>query len=145
MKRIISIFLLATVNLILLAHSAIPHHHHYGVAVDIIRSTEDHHYSSHSQDAHHYHHHHTSHPEDPHQHDEDPMAESYLLNALSRTSLNNHKNGIAADNYPLTVIIKAISNEIIPQSEQIRHKPYLLRHLLFLEIHSNGLRGPPIC
>lgn len=131
-------------NLILLAHSAIPHHHHDGIAVDIIRSVEKHH-ASHTEN-----HHHTPHTENHHHHNEDPLSENCLLNSTFFISVaNRHKDGIIVDYtyllYPTIATMTDSSNKVILQGKRIRHRPYRFSYQSFLVTLPYELRAPPIC
>lgn len=129
MKHAISILILVCANLILLAHSIMPHHHHDGVVVDImVCSEEDNH----------------------HKHSEYPILENcFLDNALPFPTVNSHKYDKTVDDtdtlYPLIAVLTDSSNKIILQGKQIGYSSYLLFSPSFLITHSNALRGPPIC
>jgi len=148
MKRALSILILVCANLILLAHSTMPHHHHDGVIVDMMVCLEED--KHHDKDIEDQQHDHNAHTENHHKHSEYPILEScFLDNALPFSTVNSQKYDKTVDDtdtlYSLIAVIRDSSNKIILQGKQIGHRSYLLFSPSFLITHANALRGPPIC
>ena len=142
MKRSIAIILIACANLILLAHTILPHHHHDGIAVTLtLERTDDKH-------NHHDHHHHSN--SNDHNNDEASNQEDCMLtDLLEQTILNNRYNVVSTniENFCCTLFAFTVGPNIdfVPESQSITHRPYLLQENIFPDIRHNSLRGPPAC
>ena len=134
-KRI-AIFFILFANILVLAHSIIPHHHHKGLVVNIATTNSTHNNDKNFND---------------HSHDNDDDADCALRNEILipgrsfryATDQNNEDpelNFLQDTNNAITVSINPIFYSFCSFS-QIH---YDLSQYLFLLNNSRGLRGPPV-
>lgn len=144
-KRFIAISLLFCANLILLAHSIVPHHHHNGIVVSLQLESR---YEHNNNDEHN--HHHDCDHHDSHDHSKDSDSEHCLLyNLLTRfviSSKENSDTGAVDMHFTLWHALCPGQPQLVAlESRRIKHRPYLLFQYTVPDITSNGLRGPPFC
>ena len=154
MKRIIGLSLLILANIMILAHTVIPHHHHNGVETSIcfffcINETTEHHHDHNLSFAHRQH----CHDAETHEHDDKsnddcilrnlylPSNQGKQLSSLNETDLLN-----AWDFFPLFIVATDSNIEIKNDANlPFRQKPHLASSYNHYVTHSLGLRAPPVC
>ncbi|MDR2804571.1 MAG: hypothetical protein LBB85_02865 [Dysgonamonadaceae bacterium] len=146
MKRAFGISFLLLANIIILAHSAIPHHHHNGMPVAHATTHHEH------DDAGHDHHHHDT--EQPVKHDGNShrhnMAEDCLLRKVYVKASNDERAFRFMDNdfAPFFCLFVLHTTYSIPKITDyglpFRQKPYLISCLTEYISQSLGLRAPPV-
>ena len=146
MKRFIAISLLLCANLILLAHSIVPHHHHNGVMVSLqVHVGDDYKYKSD-----HKHHQHNSDNPETHDHKDGPISENCLLyNLLTRYVIGSREDcDILSSDLNFTPWYALCPDQpqlVALEGRRIKHRPYLLLRHAVPDVASNPLRGPPFC
>ncbi|OJV38817.1 MAG: hypothetical protein BGO33_13385 [Bacteroidia bacterium 43-41] len=148
MKKALGLILLLLANVIMLAHTSIPHHHHDQIPVAIINDTGH----SHDGENHHHHHHDNNIPVEqnssPIEHSD--LTEDCLLSATYIRFDNNlsllKSFFSSAKACPLFLLPFEIH---IPQNDYgelpFREKPYIVHYYQNFVSQSIGLRAPPFC
>ncbi|MDR1022159.1 MAG: hypothetical protein LBL94_02645 [Prevotellaceae bacterium] len=143
MKKALTLSLLLLADIVLLAHSAIPHHYHNGIPVTVSSGA----YEADAEEAHVYdyrHHHH-------HEHNsatvEDCLLDKTSLLTDSGSQLPNASSGYSA--FPLLCLPQPIFGGTAGLADlsplPFAQKPYALPYYATLIARSLGLRAPPAC
>ena len=140
MKKAIPLSLLLLANIIMLAHTVVPHHHHNGVIVAIFESAGKSKYENHDHD----------HDYD-HRHESNSASEKCALNEVYTRSDESSKIVSCQNSDPIPrdiFVAPGIINKLgfaYDYGIPFRQKPFIeSRHYIFLS-GSIGLRAPPIC
>ena len=174
MKKIVSTSLLLLANIIMLAHTIVPHHHHNGfvgalLERNIKERSQDHHHAPsdhHSTSSDHHHassdHHSTSseyhqtsgtHNQAPgtHNHENNSETEKCALNEVYTRSDNSPKFE-CYENYDYKTSKIFVSPRGIDKFSLVsegglpfRQKPYIESYYSKFSSGSIGLRAPPVC
>jgi hypothetical protein len=137
-KKSISILLIFSVNLLLLAHAVLPHHHHNGIPHLVFAGTGEHHHSDDFCCCEH---------EDQ---DKDSCALDLEVDVYCNTE-EHHHHLCCTDhsdhfNHLPTAILLTYSYDISAslQGEPLRIPPYLISCSQDPVVSSTGLRAPPL-
>lgn len=136
MKKAIPLSLLLLANIIMLAHTFVPHHHHDGVIVAILESTSKSKYENHDHD---------------HRHESNSASEKCALNDVYTRSDESSTIVSCQNSDPIPrdiFVVPGIINKlgfVYEYGIPFRQRPFIeSRHYIFSS-GSIGLRAPPIC
>lgn len=155
MKKAIPFIFLLLANIIILAHTFVPHHHHDSIAVAIVNtfSADDEavHNHGHGNNHIHTHSHDKANNTKAHDHSGHELSEECLLNAPYLRQ-NQVKQFSSADNDFSPVPDFIILFSLVPRINindygelPFIQKPYLISYHTTYISQSLGLRAPPVC
>lgn len=135
MKKAIPLSLLLLANIIMLAHTFVPHHHHNGVIVAILEGTSKSKYENHDHD---------------HRHESNSASEKCALNEVYTRSDESSKivscqncDPIPRDIFVAPGIINKLGF-VYEYGIPFRQKPFIESLHYIFSSGSVGLRAPPI-